>query len=216
MDNGVVWTVTTWIFPVLLNVVLHELAHGWVAFKLGDNTAKNAGRITMNPLAHIDWVGTVLVPAVLLMSGSKFLFGWAKPVPVRFDRLKHPKRDMGLVAAAGPLANLILAIFLILLWHVLGRVIPVGDMYEWAWRNVLNGVGLAMALCVFNLIPILPLDGGRIVASILPVRWSYEWQKTERYGFFVVIGLIVFAPGVIRWYTGHLYPVFEGILRVFM
>jgi len=169
MDSGLIWTITTWVFPVLLCIILHELAHGWVAMKLGDMTAKFSGRLTFNPKDHIDPVGTILVPGVLMLSGSSVLFGWAKPVPVDFSRLRHPKRDMGLVAAAGPAANVLLAIGFVLMWHVLNAVMPMGDMKEWVFQNVLNGISLSLALAIFNLLPILPLDGGRIVSSLLIV-----------------------------------------------
>lgn len=215
-----IWTITTWIFPVLFCIIFHELAHGWMAMKLGDYTAKLSGRLTFNPKDHIDPIGTVLVPGVLMLSGSSILFGWAKPVPVTFSRLRHPKRDMGLVAAAGPVANLLLAIGFVLLWHILNAVLPMGEMKQWAFQNIVNGIGLSLALAIFNLIPILPLDGGRIVCALLPLKYSIKYQQSERYGFFILLGLVFIAPmlgiNIIGWFVNTLYPIFGNIVQLFM
>lgn len=218
MDN-MIYTLTTWVMPLLLSVMLHEIAHGWVAMKLGDYTAKVTGRLTLNPKEHVDPVGSLLVPGFLLVMNAPFLFGWAKPVPVDYRNLHHPKRDMGLVAAAGPAANILLAIVFILMAHVL-VLLPEGQMKIWAFQNLQNGVALSIALAIFNLLPILPLDGGRIVSSLLPVRYSIEYQKTERYGFFILIGLLFIGPmigiNIIGWFVNTLYPLFIGLLSLFM
>lgn len=218
MDN-MIYTLTTWVMPLLLSVMLHEIAHGWVAMKLGDYTAKVTGRLTLNPKEHVDPVGSLLVPGFLLVMNAPFLFGWAKPVPVDYRNLHHPKRDMGLVAAAGPAANILLAIAFILMAHVL-VFLPEGQMKIWAFQNLQNGVALSIALAIFNLLPILPLDGGRIVSSLLPVRYSIEYQKTERYGFFILIGLLFIGPmigiNIIGWFVNTLYPFFIGLLSLFM
>lgn len=220
MDSGLIWTITTWVFPVLLCIILHELAHGWVAMKLGDMTAKFSGRLTLNPKDHIDPVGTILVPGVLMLAGSPVLFGWAKPVPVDFSRLRHPKRDMGFVAAAGPAANVLLAIGFVLMWHILNAVMPMGDMKEWVFQNVMNGISLSLALAIFNLLPILPLDGGRIVSSLLPLKYSIKYQQSERYGFLILLGILFIAPmlgfNIVGWFMNALYPLFISIVQIFM
>ncbi len=220
IDSSFIWTLTTWVFPVLLCIILHELAHGWVAMKLGDYTAKFSGRLTLNPKDHVDPVGTLLVPGVLLVTGSPVLFGWAKPVPVDFSRLRHPKRDMGLVAAAGPAANVLLAIGFVLLAHLLNAVMPMGEMRDWAFQNIVNGIGLSLALAIFNLLPILPLDGGRIVCALLPLKYSIKYQQTERYGFFILLGILFIAPmlgiNIVGWFMRIMYPIFGGIVQLFM
>ena len=174
--------------PIILAITVHEAAHGYVARMFGDGTAWMLGRVTLNPLKHIDPVGTVLVPFATLFLGG-FLFGWAKPVPVNFANLRHPKRDMLWVAAAGPGANFVMAS----LWAVLagfasgsGPLASDGLLYM-----ALTGVVINVSLMVVNLLPILPLDGGRIVLSLLPRPLAVPSSNTERYGFFVVIGLIV-------------------------
>lgn len=218
MDN-VIYTATTWVIPLLLCVILHEVAHGWMAMKLGDYTAKVTGRLTLNPKEHIDPIGSLLVPGVLLLVQAPFLFGWAKPVPVDYRNLHHPKRDMGLVAAAGPAANILLAVLFVLSAHVF-KFLPDGQMKLWVFQNLGNGIGLSLILAIFNLIPILPLDGGRILSSLLPLKLSIEYQKTEAYGFYVLLGLLIIGPiinlDIVGWFINVLYPLFAGILRLFM
>ncbi|MGN1062726.1 MAG: site-2 protease family protein [Alphaproteobacteria bacterium] len=218
MDN-VIYTATTWVIPLLLCVILHEVAHGWMAMKLGDYTAKVTGRLTLNPKEHIDPIGSLLVPGVLLLVQAPFLFGWAKPVPVDYRNLHHPKRDMGLVAAAGPAANILLAVLFVLSAHVF-KFLPDGQMKLWVFQNLGNGIGLSLILAIFNLIPILPLDGGRILSSLLPLKLSIEYQKTEAYGFYVLLGLLIIGPiiklDIVGWFINVLYPLFAGILQLFM
>lgn len=218
MDN-MIYTLTTWVIPLLLCVILHEIAHGFVAMKLGDYTAKATGRLTLNPKEHIDPVGSLLVPGFLLVMNAPFLFGWAKPVPVDYRNLRRPKRDMGLVAAAGPAANILLAIAFVIIAKIV-LLFPDSQMKIWAFQNLQNGVALSIALAIFNLFPILPLDGGRIVTSVLPLRYSIEYQKTERYGFFILIGLLFIGPmiglNIIGWFVNTLYPFFIGLLSLFM
>ena len=199
--NDKVWKFSVFVLPLFLSIVLHEIAHGFVAWRLGDDTAKKAGRLTLNPIPHFDPIGSFLVPMVLMLSGSSFLFGWAKPVPVNYWRLNHPKKDMGLVALAGPLMNFILAI-------VCGVVVTVGDRYlantpfnQWLMGNFAVGYLLSLSLCAFNLFPVLPLDGGRIMVSLLPKSLSEKYAQTERYGF-VLLGVIFFVLPSVAASTG--------------
>jgi len=183
--------IAVWALPVIFAVTVHEVAHGWVANKLGDNTAKSLGRLTLNPLSHMDLVGTVIVPAVLLFLGG-FIFGWAKPVPVNWNNLSNPKRDMVYVAIAGPLANLVMAIA----WGVLMKIgFIIGSDNESISMPLIYmgyaGIFINSVLMMLNLLPILPLDGGRVLAGLLPRKASYEFSKLERYGFPILIVIIV-------------------------
>ena len=215
-----IYTLTTWIIPLLLCVIVHEVAHGIVALKLGDRTALNAGRLTLNPLPHFDSVGSFMIPGLLWLLHSPIMFGWAKPVPVNFGNLNHPKRDMGLVAVAGPLSNLILAIVFVLILKVCVFILPEGPMLLWLAKNLANGIMMSLVLGIFNLLPILPLDGGRILVSVLPLKWATLYQTTEKYGFFILFGVISFSYisgwNVIGWFIGTLYPVFVKIVSLFL
>ncbi|MGN0919244.1 MAG: site-2 protease family protein [Alphaproteobacteria bacterium] len=219
MDS--IYTLTTWVIPLLLCVILHEVAHGYIALKLGDKTAWLMGRLTLNPVKHIDPVGSIFVPGVLLLSGSKMLFGWAKPVPVDFNRLNHPKRDMGLVALAGPAANVLLAILFVLVGRLILMVMPLSNpMTLWLIENIRNGIGLSLVLACFNLLPILPMDGGRVVASLLPVKYSNIYQRSEKYGLFVLFGVLFLLPAlgvdIVGLFMNTLLPFFARLLNIFM
>jgi Zn-dependent protease len=166
----------------LASVILHECAHGWVADKLGDPTAKLAGRLTLNPLRHIDLVGTVLLPAFLLVMRAPFIFGWAKPVPVNFTRLNSPKRDIIWVGLAGPLVNIILAIGLSQLFRF--------PFSSWAYPWIAGAVMINLVLAVFNMLPVPPLDGSRLVMGLLPSRLGLAYSRLEPYGILIVFVLI--------------------------
>ena len=187
-----------WAPPVLAAVILHELAHGYVAYRLGDPTAARLGRLTLNPIAHVDMFGTVLLPLMLIMSGSPFLFGYAKPVPVNFANLRHPRRDMIYVAAAGPAMNLLLAmVSAFILQQVQASQFPMNLSAAQSSTDLLLvsmlqvSVFINVALAVFNLFPIPPLDGGRVATGLLPRGLALPLARLEPYGMLIVVGLLM-------------------------
>lgn len=190
--SQVIETASVWILPVLLAITLHEAAHGYVAWILGDDTAYSRGRVTLNPIKHVDPVGTVLLPGMLLAFGSPFVFGWAKPVPVAFGRLRNPKRDMILVAIAGPATNIFLALVAAFLFNILG-VFP-DSFADWLSQNLSNAVLINLVLAIFNMLPIPPLDGGRVLTGLLPTPLAIKFARVERFGFLILIGLIFILP----------------------
>ncbi len=186
---------SVWAIPILLAITLHEAAHGWVALRLGDDTAYRLGRVTFNPFRHIDPFGTVLLPALLLFaSGGRMMFGFAKPVPVNFARLHRPRRDMVLVAAAGPATNLALAVVSAALFHVVPFLS--GDVARWIAENLGNSVWINLLLCVLNLLPIPPLDGGRIAVGLLPPPLAMRLARLERSGIFIILGAVFILPWI--------------------
>ncbi|HET9122080.1 MAG TPA: site-2 protease family protein [Acidiferrobacteraceae bacterium] len=202
-------TLSVAVLPILFAVTVHEVAHGWVAKRLGDPTAQRLGRLTLNPLRHIDPVGTVAVPLLLFLT-TGFVFGWAKPVPVTWDNLRHPRRDMALVALAGPGANLLMAV----LWAAVERsaqALPAGA--SWAavplYYMGLSGIAVNAVLMVLNLLPVPPLDGGRVVAGLLPGRLSWQFSRIEPFGL-LILGMLMLSGLLGRW----LWPLVDLVQRV--
>ena len=183
--------ISVWVLPVIFAITVHEVAHGWAAKRLGDPTAERLGRLTLNPLKHIDPVGTLLVPGVLLLLGG-FIFGWAKPVPVTWENLRNPKRDMALVAVAGPGVNLLMA----LLWALLLKLgLSLSAEAQWFAAPLVYmgvaGIAINIALMVLNLLPLPPLDGGRVAAGLLPGPWAWQLNRLEPYGFIILLALLI-------------------------
>lgn len=193
-----------WVIPLLFAITIHETAHGWVASKFGDPTAKLLGRLTLNPLKHIDPIGTIIVPAILFSLGG-FVFGWAKPVPVTWQNLKNPRRDMALVAVAGPLANLVMA----LLWVGIAKIAILVNNAPFIYMAQI-GISINLVLMLLNLIPIPPLDGSRVVASFLSPSMAYQFNKLEVYGFLILV--ILLASGILARVLG---PLLQALLSVF-
>lgn len=188
------YQISVWLLPVLLAVTFHEAAHGFVAHQLGDNTAWRQGRVSFNPLKHVDPFGTIILPLLLLFARSPFLFGYAKPVPVNFGALRHPRRDMILVAAAGPAMNLVLATLAAFGFRLLGFGGNGGVAMRFVAANLENALVLNVVLAVFNLLPIPPLDGGRIMVGILPKMLGSALSRLEPYGLLLLIGLLIVLP----------------------
>jgi len=187
-----IYTISIWLLPAIIAITFHEAAHAFVARSLGDDTASRLGRVTLNPLKHIDPFGTILLPGVLLLAQSPFLFGYAKPVPVRFGALRNPRRDMVLVAAAGPATNIALAVVAALGFHLLGKL-P-ANAVQWTAENLKNAIILNVILAVFNMFPLPPLDGGRIAVGLLPNFLALPLARLERYGMAILIGLLILLP----------------------
>ena len=192
----IAYLLSIWAIPVLLAITMHEAAHGYVAWRLGDPTAMRAGRVTANPLKHIDPVGTLLLPGLLLLIRAPFLFGFAKPVPVDFSKLRRPKRDMVLVAIAGPASNILLAILSALLIG-LGNILP-ASAGLWLVNNLENSIIINLLLAIFNLIPLPPLDGGRVAVGLLPRSLGWRLAKLEKFGLFILLGLLFVVPMLMK------------------
>jgi len=197
LDLGaILGALSVWALPVIVAITFHEAAHGYVAWRLGDPTAFVRGRVTFNPLRHIDPVGTILIPAFLLIAGAPFLFGYAKPVPVNFSRLNNPRRDMVLVAAAGPGINLALAVVSALLIHI-AAWFPESTAL-WLQQNLLNSLIINLVLAVFNMFPMPPLDGGRVAVGLLPDALAFRLARLERVGLLIIVGVLFLLPWLTR------------------
>jgi Zn-dependent protease len=207
LELSLIQKISVFALPVIFAITLHEAAHGYAARRFGDRTAEAAGRISVNPLRHIDPVGTLLVPAITLILGG-ILFGWAKPVPVDFRNLRHPKQDMLWVAAAGPGANLVMALF----WAAVIKLATLMPASAYAFPLLLMGqagVTINAILIALNLLPIPPLDGGRIAVSLLPHRWAYGLSRIEPYGIFILLALVF--TGVLGTLISPLIQAVEGL-----
>jgi len=192
MNGDLVWNISVWVIPVVLAITLHEASHGFVAHLFGDDTAWNSGRVSANPFRHIDPFGTILLPAMLLLARSPFVFGYAKPVPVNFWGLRNPKRDMIWVAAAGPVTNILMALVAGFLTHVVPLLPESSGL--WLASNLLHAIEINVVLAVFNMIPLPPLDGGRVAVGLLPRVLAAPLARLERYGMLILIGLLIVVP----------------------
>jgi Zn-dependent protease len=194
LQNSTIYAVSVWVLPVLIAITFHEAAHGFVAHRLGDNTAWQLGRVSFNPLKHIDPFGTLLLPAILLLSHSPFLFGYAKPVPVNFRALRHPRLDMVWVALAGPATNIALALVAAAALHLLPFAPE--SAAQWLFDNLKNALLINVVLAVFNMLPIPPLDGGRVAVGLLPNVLAIPLSRLEPYGMLILIGILILLPMV--------------------
>jgi Zn-dependent protease len=190
--NISLYGISVWVLPVLIAITFHEAAHGFVAHRLGDNTAFDRGRVTFNPLKHIDPFGTLIFPAMLLLSHAPFLFGYAKPVPVNFRALRNPRIDMVWVALAGPATNIALALVAALAFHALP--LAPDNITPWVFDNLKNALVINVVLAVFNMLPIPPLDGGRVAVGLLPDVLAVPLSRLEPYGMFILIGILILLP----------------------
>src|SRR3954464_9153024 len=190
--NVTFYDLSIWVLPLVIAITFHEAAHGFVANRLGDDTALKLGRVSFNPLKHIDPFGTLILPGVLLLSHSPFLFGYAKPVPVNFRNLNHPRLDMVWVALAGPATNILLALAAAAAFHAL-PLVP-ADYAKWVADNLKNTLIINVVLAIFNMLPIPPLDGGRVAVGLLPRFLAFPLARLEPYGMLILIGALILLP----------------------
>lgn len=208
--NISLYDLSVWVLPLIIAITFHEAAHGFVAHRLGDNTAFQLGRVSFNPLRHIDPFGTLILPGLLLLAHSPFLFGYAKPVPVNFRNLNHPRLDMVWVALAGPATNILLALAAAFAFHAMPFV-P-ANAAQWTADNLQNAFWINIVLAVFNMLPIPPLDGGRVAVGLLPRVLAYPLSRLEPYGMLILIGLLILLP-VLGAQLGLNLDVISAILR---
>jgi Zn-dependent protease len=208
--NSTLYAVSVWVLPLVIAITFHEAAHGFVAHHFGDNTAWDRGRVSFNPLKHIDPFGTLILPAVLLFSHSPFLFGYAKPVPVNFRALRHPRIDMVWVALAGPATNIVLAWCAAAAFHLLAYA-P-ADAAQWIADNLKNALVINVVLAIFNMLPIPPLDGGRVAVGLLPDALAVPLSRLEPYGMLILIGFLILLP-LLGSQLGLNLDVISAILR---
>ncbi|HEY3792606.1 MAG TPA: site-2 protease family protein [Bradyrhizobium sp.] len=208
--NNTIYAISVWILPLVIAITFHEAAHGFVAHHFGDNTAWERGRVSFNPLKHIDPFGTLLLPAILLLSGSPFLFGYAKPVPVNFRALRHPRIDMVWVALAGPGTNIALALIAAAAFHLLP--FAPDNSAQWITDNLKNALVINVVLAVFNMMPIPPLDGGRVAVGLLPKVLAVPLSRLEPYGMLILIGFLILLP-IAGTQLGLNLDVISAILR---
>jgi Zn-dependent protease len=201
---AIVQVASVWVLPVVIAITFHEAAHGWMAERLGDDTARRLGRVTLNPIKHVDPFGTIVLPALLLLLRAPFIFGYAKPVPVNFRGLNNPKRDMIWVALAGPGMNILLA--LVSAMALRYAVHLPGFAVEWVAANLMNSIIINVVLAVFNMLPIPPLDGGRVLTGLLPMPYAVRFARLERYGFLILLALLFLAPVIGRQLGFHVNP----------
>jgi Zn-dependent protease len=208
--NPTLYAVSVWVLPLVIAITFHEAAHGFVAHHFGDNTAWDRGRVSFNPLKHIDPFGTLILPAVLLLSHSPFLFGYAKPVPVNFRALRHPRIDMVWVALAGPATNIALAMVAAAAFHLLA--FAPADAAQWIADNLKNALVINVVLAIFNMLPIPPLDGGRVAVGLLPNALAVPLSRLEPYGMLILIGVLILLP-LLGSQLGLNLDVISAILR---
>ena len=208
--NITLYDISVWVLPLVIAITFHEAAHGFVAHRLGDNTAYELGRVSFNPLRHIDPFGTLVMPAILLLSHSPFLFGYAKPVPVNFRALRHPRIDMVWVALAGPGTNIALALCAAAAFHLLAYA-P-AEAAQWIAENLKNALVINVVLAIFNMLPIPPLDGGRVAVGLLPNVLAMPLSRLEPYGMLILVGILILLP-MLGSQLGLNLDVISAILR---